>query len=409
MLYLVPILKSLGCLTNPMNSDMRGWIDGNGKQKFPTNVSTTYHKNHLVFNTRLTDYMYVPMGNPNRLIYISNNEHPGSVSCNDIHDSTGNHIIYETEGTANTTLSNGISYKGLEDVRLVVWDDTLYGIGFRPDIIAGKVIPQFIEFNDDFSFKHTWFLNTNKYMEKNWQPIYDEPFTFMYDPDNAHIVKLDIESLEETSDPVLPVVINDIDTPDFTGRLCGSTQVVTLPDETHISICHTSHRYLGFDQQMHWIYNHYFVLYDKDMQNKRISIPFHFIDDCMEFTCGMCMAHDNIVITFTLYDGAPQVISIPINTFMSLIDTIMNHPSELKSAPDIEYITNAVSNPMLSPADKFLYVMGMECHGIHAPIQNTLESIIANQIPNVYKKRILAYLITRRPDGNDLIKYYDKL
>ena len=53
-------------------------------------------------------------------------------------------------------------FRGLEDPRLAVWNNTLYGVGFRPDIQPGKVIVQLIEFNEDYTIRRTWFINTNK-------------------------------------------------------------------------------------------------------------------------------------------------------------------------------------------------------------------------------------------------------
>jgi len=410
MIYLVPIVRSWGCPVNQFNAmDINGWKDPNGNQKFPTNITVAFHNNELVFNTRLTDYMYVPLGRPDRLIYIGNREEPGSVSCNAICDSEGRHQVYENNGNASTRLSNGISYKGLEDVRLVVWDGILYGIGFRPDVIPGKVIPQFIQYNDDYTIARSWFINTNKYMEKNWQPIYDMPFTFVYDPAGPRMLHLDINMLKESTDPDNPTAIEDIDTPDFTCRICGSTQVITLPDETHISICHTSHKYQGFDKQMHWTYNHYFVQYDKDMQNPRVSAPFHFIDDCMEFTCGMCVSGDKVVISFTEYDGSPQAMAIPISVFTGLVDTLMNRADELQSEPDVDYLTGQCNEWFVQGRAKLPYIMGMECHGVHAPIEHILNALNDLQVPTMYKKRILAYLIVRRPDNKELIKYYDTL
>ena len=410
MIYLVPILRSWGCPVNAVSSIApNGWVDPNGNQKFPTNITVTSYRNQIVFNARLTDYMYVPLGRPDRLIYIGNREESGSVSCNAINDSEGNSLIYQNVGNSTTTLMNGVSYKGLEDVRLVVWDGILYGIGFRPDIIPGKVIPQFIQYNDDYTIARSWFMNTNKVMEKNWQPICDMPFTFVYDPAGPRMLHLDLNALQESSDPNTPTVIEDIDTPDFTCKLCGSTQVITLPDETHISICHTSHKYPGSDKQMHWTYNHYFVQYDKYMQNPRISAPFHFIDDCMEFTCGMCVSDDKVVISFTEYDGAPQAMAIPMGVFTGLVDTLINRADELQSEPGVNYLIGQCNEWFVKGRAKLPYIMGMECHGIHTSADDIMEAMEDLQIPIGYKRRILAYLITRRPDNKELIKYYNTL
>lgn len=406
MIYLTPIIRAHNWYLDPIPS-INGWEDNGGKQKFPTNVSVATDDHRCIFNVRMTDYMYVPLGRPDRLIYISNDTRPGSTSCNGIMDSNLNELVYENVGNSTTTLANGVSYKGLEDVRLVVWNDILYGIGFRPDVIPGKVIPQFVEYNNDYTIKRSWFLNTRMFMEKNWQPICDKPFTFVYDPVGANTIYLDLTKLHESTNPNVPDVINDIDTPDFSGRLCGSTQVITLPDETHVSICHTSHKYQGFDLQMHWMYNHYFVLYDKDMQKLQVSVPFHFMDECMEFACGMSMLNvpnDDVLISFTEYDGSPHVLTIPINDFVWLVDMMMNHSNELQNEPDIDCMVDL--RDQVVDRNKLPYIMALECHNVHTPSHITLQAMQDSQISPLYKKRILAYLITRVPDNRELIKYY---
>ena len=246
---------------------IRSYQDSGGNLRASANISIASYKGNIVFNTRITNYMYVPMIASDKLMWVQTFGERGKISSHNVIGTINSTpALYELIGENGFRLNN-MSFAGLEDVRLVVWNDILYGIGFRPDVIDGMVIPQLIEYNDDLTINRSWFLKTNKTMEKNWQPIEDRPFTFMYDPDKSYLVTLNIDELQVADDPNNPTIINEIETPDFTGVLSGSTQLIRLDDGGYVSICHTGHRYTGKDFYEHWVYNHYFVVYDKYIKN----------------------------------------------------------------------------------------------------------------------------------------------
>ena len=398
MRYLSSIFVQNGGSCRPLT----GSLNSKGGFQSNTNISIVSYKGEIISNTRLTNYMYIPLVTSDNVMRVIFSDNAKVTSYNAIGpvDSRWwrvSGIFGENEFTWGPT-----SFTGLEDVRLVVWNDILYGIGFRPDVVQNKVIAQLIEYDEDFTINRSWFINTNKYMEKNWQPIEDMPFTFMYDPDRSSLLTLDIDNLQVADNNNMPTIINEIQTPDFTHILSGSSQVIKLTNDQYLSICHTSHRYKDTNMYEHWVYNHYFVIYDKDMNKVWQSDPFRFISDCMEFTCGMCHDNDNLYISFSMYDGITHLLSIPITNFLDILATMRNHPDAYEGEPNNEYMVQSY-NPV-GPG-MLIYMMFLE--NIHRldNVNGLRELVLSSSFHiNEIRNEVLLYFITRRMDCNHLLK-----
>ena len=390
---------------------IRSYQDSDGNLRASANISIASYKGNIVFNTRITNYMYVPMIASDKLMWVQTFGERGKISSHNVIGTINSTpTLYELTGENGFRLNN-MSFTGLEDVRLVVWNDILYGIGFRPDVIDGMVIPQLIEYNDDLTIKRSWFLKTNKTMEKNWQPIEDRPFTFMYDPDKSYLVTLNIDELQVADDPNNPTIINEIETPDFTGVLSGSTQLIRLDDGGYVSICHTGHRYTGKDFYEHWVYNHYFVVYDKNLNVIWISQPFRFVTDCIEYTCGMCRDNGNIYISFSMYDGINHLLSIPIDKFQNILTCMANDPSGYEGMPNNEYMLQCYTYNNITGPIALVYMMYLEnAHMLDNMDKfNELLSLpLFHDTHNAAGNGMLLYFITRRTDSAFLLKELTK-
>lgn len=406
MIYLVNAIQKFNGECRPISYQYR---DEQNECKSPTNITITNHNGQIIANTRLTDYMYLPIQSPNNIQYISVREdYVNMTSINSIQPLFTPCMpnIYSMKGTNRLTLNNNssVAYSGLEDVRLVEWNGVLYGIGFRPDVIAGKVTPQLIEYDDDLSIKRTWFMNTNKAMEKNWQPVVDKPFTFMYDPDTSSMVVLDLDNMHESNDTNNPSDINNIDTPDFTGAISGSSQLIRLHDGNYLSICHTSHRYMGFDGMPRWFYNHYFVLYDENMNKIWVSQPFHFVENCMEFCCGICELDGNIHISFSVMDGTSNIITIPYDSLMEVINIMKNDPGQLDCEPAYDYLVQNYESGSIVGTDRILYAFMLEQKGLFNHLDDIPDILGSVNVPKHVKINLYAYFAVRKQNGAKLIK-----
>lgn len=401
MRYLSSIFMQNGGSCRPLTTQHTGL---NGEFWANTNISISSYKGNIISNTRLANYTYIPLFASDKVMRIEFSGDSIISSCNAIGPIDSKLLVYDVFGK-NALNWGSVSFTGLEDVRLVVWNDILYGIGFRPDVIQNKVIAQLIEYNDDFTINHSWFLNTNKYMEKNWQPVEDKPFTFMYDPDKSSLLVLDIDKLHVADDNNMPTIINEIQTQDFTHILSGSSQVIKLTNDWYLSICHTSHRYKDGNMYDHWVYNHYFVIYDKDMNKVWQSVPFRFVCDCMEFTCGMCGNNDNIYISFSMYDGITHLLSIPIDNFLNILMTLRDNPEAYEGEPNIEYMVGSYDSNKTGGPDTLIYMLFLE--NLHR-LDNIGESnrllLASLSHINEIHDEVLLYFITRRTDCNHLLK-----
>lgn len=401
MKYLSKIFAQYNGTCKPLTKSYNG-LDGN--KKSTTNISIVSYNGRVISNIRLTDYLYIPLQATDMIMYFPTNGNIKSASsCNAIGPVEGEHTVYKIAGTGDFSL-NGVTFTGLEDIRLVVWNGILYGIGFRPDVVTGKVIVQLVEYNEDLTINRSWFLNTNKSMEKNWQPVEDMPFTFMYDPDKSYILTLDINELKEADNINNPTIINDIETPDFTFSISGSTQLIKLKDGRFVSICHTGHRYTGNDLFEHWVYNHYFVVYDENLNRIWTSEPFRFVADCMEFTCGMCHHNNDLYISFSMLDGITNLMTIPFDTFHDILTSMMEDSTLYEDEPNNEYMVQCYdSNEITGPA-KLAYMCFLECiHRLDSV--KGLDTLLDSLTDNGFMwNGVALYFITRRRDCDFLLK-----
>ena len=413
MKYLTDLIyKKDGVKIYPISSHYK---DPNNNPKFPSNITITHFQGQQIINTRLTDYCYIPVPSSEICQYVTIcQDHHKISSINTIQKLNENqsNITYQLIGNESVVLGNGISYCGLEDVRLIVWNDILYGIGFRPDIIEGKVIAQLIEYNDDLSINKSWFINTDKEMEKNWQPVEAKPFTFMYDPSTSSIITLDIENLQVADNNEKPTIINYIETPEYNGNLSGSSQLMRV-DDGWISICHQSRRWFGADGLIRWVYDHYFVGYNEDLSIKFISKPFRFVGDCMEFCCGLCKDDETNTsyISFSILDGSTHVIEMNLDILINIIERFVDETTpDMK--PTYDYIYDTYNTDKLISTDRLSVAFLLESLQILPNVEKIPDIIncLGPMDPTIpyYKTAMLLHFIIRRPDNEPVLNYFKR-
>ena len=247
-------------------------------------------------------------------------------------------------------------------------------------------------------------MNTDKTMEKNWQPVVDKPFTFMYDADNSETITLDIDNMGESEDVNNPSTINSLDTPKFSMSMCGSSQLIHLHNGNYLSICHTSHRYTDYAGIPSWFYNHYFMLYDENLNKIWTSQPFHFVEECMEFCCGMYEHDGNIHISFSIMDGAVNIITIPYDSMMEIINMMMEGSEQLDCEPAYEYMLSNYESGAIAGTDRILYAFMLNGKSLFKHTSDIPGIINDINMPSHIRKCINSYFAIRMPDGAQLIK-----
>jgi len=202
-------------------------------------------------------------------------------------------------------------FVGLEDGRLVRWENRLYMYGVRRDTTTngtGRMEQSEIVENREVS---RWRIpapgDDNVYCEKNWMPIIDMPWHFIKWSNPTEVVKID---------PVnRTCVIVHAQRPDkyvpFPYDWRGGSHVIPF-GEYRIAICHLL-TFFGKSEagRKDAQYRHGFVVWDKDWNVVKYSEIFSFMDAQIEFCCGICEHNGKYLISFGFQDNAAFLLEVP--------------------------------------------------------------------------------------------------
>ena len=212
-------------------------------------------------------------------------------------------------------------FVGLEDARVVRWDNKLYLIGVRRDTTTngvGRMELSEISIENNIVKEISRIRieppnNPNSYCEKNWMPILDMPFHFVKWTNPTEVVKVDLTNKTSQTIHLSLDVISNI--PD----LRGSSQVINYKDY-RMCVVHDVALWKNKLQQKDAKYLHRFVIWDKDWNIVKISEPFSFMDGEIEFCCGMTLYKNDLLITFGFQDNAAFTLKVPSNIIDNVIE-----------------------------------------------------------------------------------------
>ena len=148
--------------------------------------------------------------------------------------------------------------------------------------------------------KETLYIQQN--VEKNWMPVENQPFTFLYtsvNPTNVIVCNNKEFSVKKT------IETNE---PNF---YKGSTQVREYKDH-YIVLAHYNEE-ITVDEMSLYSYKHIFLKYDKDWNLVAKSEPFTFMNCSIEFSCGFLIDKNDVYLTFSLYDNVAFVLRFKTN------------------------------------------------------------------------------------------------
>ena len=217
---------------------------------------------------------------------------------------------------------------GLEDARLVFWNNKYYACGVRRDTTTngqGRMeLSELLISGDsvkEINRNRIEVPNINSYCEKNWMPIKDKPFHFIKWSNPTEIVKVNLHN--NTSETVY------LSNQQFNSKqeLRGGSQLIPWTDNTYLGIVHEclfkQHNINGHKDAD---YYHRFVIWNNDWSIKYISESFNFMTGGIEFCIGLEQVNDNIIIVFGFQDNALYAIKLSKNNLNELIwKTLINH------------------------------------------------------------------------------------
>jgi predicted GH43/DUF377 family glycosyl hydrolase len=210
---------------------------------------------------------------------------------------------------------------GLEDARVVRWDEKLYLCGVRRDTTTngvGRMELSEIEVTAD-SVKEISRVRIDapapntSYCEKNWMPILDKPYHFIKWTNPTEVVKADpVTGACET------VSLQELNG-SYSGNIRGGSQVIPWEDG-YLCLNHITYLFKSELQRKNARYRHVFTKFDKDFKIQKVSKEFSFMEGEIEFACGMAQLNDDLLITFGFQDNASFLLKTPKKIVESLLN-----------------------------------------------------------------------------------------
>jgi hypothetical protein len=202
-------------------------------------------------------------------------------------------------------------FVGLEDARLINWDNKLYICGVRRDtdtIGTGRMELSEIEIYGNKVKEVSRFRVPGpgvdgEYCNKNWMPILDLPYHFVKWTNGTEIVKTDINTKTTESLITKNWIFHPRD-------LRGGSQVLSYRDG-YLALNHETDLYQSEAGRKDATYRHRFTFWDKNWNIQKISREFSFLEAKIEFACGLAKYKDDYLITFGFQDNAAYILRVP--------------------------------------------------------------------------------------------------
>lgn len=203
---------------------------------------------------------------------------------------------------------------GLEDARIVDWNNKLYLSGVRRDTTTnGQGRMELSEVVQDIHGSYVEISRLripapgkdDSYCEKNWMPILDLPYHYVKWCNPTEVVKVDITNKTCETVYLGNYVPNYYD-------FRGGSQVINWKNY-RIALTHQVDLYNNYNGRKNAKYRHRFVVWDKDWNVVKYGEPFDFIGAEIEFSCGMCIYNQDLLITFGYQDNSAFLLRCPID------------------------------------------------------------------------------------------------
>jgi len=293
------------------------------------NPTVLIHNNQILVNLRQLNYVLYHAE-------LNQHEHIWGPLCylnpeNDITLRTTNYICrlnddltmqqYLKVDTSTLDVTPLWEFIGLEDCRLMYWEEKLFLCGVRRDTTTngvGRMELSEIALTDNSATEiaRTRIPTPGKndsYCEKNWMPVIDQPYQWVKWTNPTEVVKFNPANKTTVTTKLgsyQNYMLKD---------LRGGSQVIPF-DDGYLALTHETDLYKSERELKDATYRHRFVYWDKDFNPIKFSREFSFMGAKIEFCCGMAEHNGNLLITFGYQDNAAFIIDVPRNFIYNFIN-----------------------------------------------------------------------------------------
>lgn len=233
---------------------------------------------------------------------------------------------------------------GLEDARLVYWNDKLYMCGVRRDTTTngvGRMELSEIVNGREINRYRIEPPNGYSYCEKNWMPILDKPFHFVKWSNPTEVVKVNITTLKSET---VALVEQNID---FPRDLRGGSQVIKYKGY-YVAVTHEVELWKNQKDNKDCQYYHRFIVWDKDWNIVAYSEDFKFINAQIEFCCGLAHTEAGFLISFGYQDNTSFILNMTDEFFDSFV---LNEKESKDVIPNHKLVANTPLNRFVSDSE----------------------------------------------------------
>lgn len=195
---------------------------------------------------------------------------------------------------------------GLEDCRLIRWNDKLYQCGVRRDTTTDGVGRMELSEVRDEKEVSRWRIpapgQNNTYCEKNWMPIVDSPYRYLKWCNPVEVVEVDPEQKTCKTVHLGNSVSHHND-------WRGGSQVIRLFGH-YVCVVHETDLWFTETGMKNARYRHRFLVFNDDWELVTTSPLFSFMSAEIEFCCGMAEKNGMVYISFGYQDNAAFVLRV---------------------------------------------------------------------------------------------------
>ncbi len=205
-----------------------------------------------------------------------------------------------------------LALNGLQDLRLFEWKGETYALGSAAVSEPTGQLNEHRLRNTSFLCKlkggHLELVNffqTARLNEKNWMPwVVDERLFVVYEPDPFTVLEFADKKMQLVISPAQKLKL-----PKQTGSSC----VITLGDY-YLGVVHDK---VGLGRKA--VYSHTLVQFSRNFEVLRVSTPFTFEGETVEFCAGLAILDDNLIFSYGVWDQKAVILSLNLKACLQLL------------------------------------------------------------------------------------------